>query len=296
MEITASLVKELRDITGAGLMDCKKALVETDGNIELAIDWLREKGISKAAKKASRIAAEGICTVLTKKNKAIIFELNCETDFVAQNEKYKNLVNKVAGIILKSDVKTIEQALLINTDGKTLNELLFESVAAIGENINLRRLSVVEKNDLQTFGYYIHMGGKIASLTVISGSDFDTAKDVAMQVTASSPKYLSQNDISADVINHEREILTKEALNENEEAAKPKPLEIIKKMVEGRLQKNLKEICLVNQPFIKKNDITVGEYVKAKGAVIASFERLAVGEGIEKKEDNFAEEVMSQVK
>jgi len=296
MDITASLVKELRDITGAGLMDCKKALVETDGNIELAIDWLREKGISKAAKKASRIAAEGICTVLADKNKAIIFELNCETDFVALTEKFKDLVDKVASIILHNNVQTIEQALLVNTNGKTLNEILLESAASIGEKIHLRRLHVVEKTNSQTFGYYIHMGGKIAALTVVQGSDFDTAKDVAMQVTASSPKYLSQDFIAQDVIDHEREVLTKEALNENEEAAKPKPIEIIKKMVEGRLQKNLKEICLVNQPFIKNPDTTVGEYVKAKGAVIASFERLAVGEGIEKKEDNFAEEVMSQVK
>ncbi len=296
MDITASLVKELRDITGAGLMDCKKALVETDGNIELAIDWLREKGISKAAKKASRIAAEGICTVLSENNKAIIFELNCETDFVAQNEKFKDLVGKVAKIILKNDVQTIEQALQVNTNGKTLNELLLESVAAIGENIHLRRLQVVQKTNEQTFGYYIHMGGKIAALTVVQGSDFDTAKDIAMQVTASSPKYLSQHFIAEEIITHEREVLTKEALNENEEALKPKPIEIIKKMIEGRLQKNLKEICLVNQPFIKNPDITVGEYVKAKGGVIASFERLAVGEGIEKKEDNFAEEVMSQVK
>jgi len=206
------------------------------------------------------------------------------------------LVGKVAKIILKNDVQTIEQALQVNTNGKTLNELLLESVAAIGENIHLRRLQVVQKTNEQTFGYYIHMGGKIAALTVVQGSDFDTAKDIAMQVTASSPKYLSQHFIAEEIITHEREVLTKEALNENEEALKPKPIEIIKKMIEGRLQKNLKEICLVNQPFIKNPDITVGEYVKAKGGVIASFERLAVGEGIEKKEDNFAEEVMSQVK
>lgn len=296
MEITASLVKELRDKTGAGLMDCKKALVETAGNIDAAIDWLREKGIAKAQKKADRIAAEGVCEVKIDDNKAILFELNCETDFVAQNEKFKNLVNKVASVLVKSEATNVESALQVKAEGKTLQDNLLEAVASIGENINLRRFLTLTKKPEQTFGYYVHMGGKIATLTVLNNSDFETAKDVAMQVAAASPKYLSQNDIPGDFISHEREVLTREALNENAESPKPKPEEIIRKMVEGRLQKNLKEICLVNQPFIKNPDQTVGDYVKAKGATIAVFERLAVGEGIEKKEDNFAEEVMSQVK
>ncbi|MGD9910497.1 MAG: translation elongation factor Ts [Candidatus Izemoplasmatales bacterium] len=296
MEITASLVKELRDKTGAGMMDCKKALVETDGNIDAAVDWLREKGISKAAKKASRIAAEGVCEVAVSDNRAVIFELNCETDFVAQNEKFTALVKKVSEGLLNSNATTTEEALEVLVDGKALKDLLLESVSAIGENITIRRFESVTKTDAQTFGYYIHLGGKIASLSVLNGGDFETAKDVAMHVAASNPKYLSQDDIAAEVIEHEREILTKEALNENAESAKPKPENIILKMVEGRLNKNLKEICLVNQPFIKNPDQTVEVYVKSKGAAIVSFKRLAVGEGIEKKEENFAEEVMSQVK
>ncbi len=296
MEITASLVKELRDKTGAGMMDCKKALVETDGNIDLAVDWLREKGISKAAKKASRIAAEGVCEVAALDNRAIVFELNCETDFVSQNEKFVSLVQKVSNGLLHSNASTTEEALEVVIEGKSLKELLLESVSAIGENISIRRFDAVTKTDDQVFGFYKHLGGKIASLSLLNGGNFETAKDVAMHVAASNPKYLSQDDISADVIAHEKDVLTKEALNENAEAAKPKPENIILKMVEGRLNKNLKEICLVNQPFIKNPDQSVEVYVKSNGAVIVSFKRLAVGEGIEKKEENFAEEVMSQVK
>ncbi|MDD3124042.1 MAG: translation elongation factor Ts [Candidatus Izemoplasmatales bacterium] len=296
MDITASLVKELRDKTGAGMMDCKKALVETDGNIDLAVDWLREKGIAKAAKKASRIAAEGVCEVKALGNKAIVFELNCETDFVAQNEKFVTLVNKVSDALLESNANSTEEALEVIVDGKPLKDLLLESVSAIGENINFRRYESVAKDDAQVFGFYKHLGGKISSLTVMNGGTFETAKDIAMHVAASNPRYLSQHDISSDVIEHERTVLTNEALNENAEATKPKPEAIIIKMVEGRLNKNLKEICLVNQPFIKNPDQSVEEYVKSKGTTIASFKRLAVGEGIEKKEENFAEEVMNQVK
>jgi len=226
----------------------------------------------------------------------VIFELNCETDFVAQNEKFTALVKKVSAGLLNSSASTTEEALEVVIDGKALKDLLLESVSAIGENITIRRFESVVKEDAQVFGYYIHLGGKIASLSVLNGGDFETAKDVAMHVAASNPKYLSQEDIAADVIEHERDILTKEALNENAESAKPKPENIILKMVEGRLNKNLKEICLVNQPFIKNPDQTVEVYVKSKGAAIVSFKRLAVGEGIEKKEENFAEEVMSQVK
>lgn len=296
MEITASLVKELRDKTGAGMMDCKKALVETNGNIEAAVDWLREKGIAKAAKKASRIAAEGVCEVNASGNRAIMFELNCETDFVAQNEKFVALVAKVSNALLASPAVTGEAALETVIDGKPLKDLLLESVSAIGENISFRRFEAISKTDSQVFGFYKHLGGKIASLSILNGGVFETAKDIAMHVAASSPKYLSQADISQDVIAHERDVLTKEALNENAEAAKPKPEAIILKMVEGRLNKNLKEICLVNQPFIKNPDQSVEEYVKSKGCSIASFRRLAVGEGIEKKEENFAEEVLAQVK
>ncbi|MGI6392797.1 MAG: translation elongation factor Ts [Candidatus Izemoplasmatales bacterium] len=296
MNITAALVKELRDKTGAGMMDCKKALVAVDGNIDQAIDWLREKGIAKAQKKASRIAAEGVCDIKISGDKALMFELNCETDFVAKNEKFTALVDKIGKRILDSDASSVEKALELEIEGKTIETIILEAVSNIGENINLRRMSVTKKKPSETFGSYIHMGGKIASLSVVKNGDYETAKDVAMQVAASSPQYLTSADISLDFIAKEREILTKEALNENKESPKPKPEAIIAKMVEGRLQKNLKDICLVNQPFIKNPDQQVGEYVKAKGAEITMFQRMAVGEGIEKKEENFVDEVMSQTR
>ncbi len=296
MQVTAQLVKELRDKTGAGMMDCKKALVATEGNIEQAVDWLREKGIAKAEKKASRIAAEGICAVKTAENKAIIFELNCETDFVAKNDKFVALVNKIGDALLNSNALCEECALNVIVEGKPLKEFLLEQVSSIGEKLDFRRFEVIMKEDSQQFGYYMHLGGKIASLTVLNNADFETAKDIAMHVAASNPKYLSRNDISAEVLEHEKEILTKEALNENAESDKPKPEEIIKKMVVGRLNKNLKAICLLNQEFVKNPDISVEQYVKTKGSSIVLFKRLAVGEGIEKKEDNFVEEVMNQTK
>ncbi|OQX93539.1 MAG: translation elongation factor Ts [Tenericutes bacterium 4572_104] len=296
MQITASLVKQLREKTGAGMMDCKKALVATEGNIEQAIDWLREKGISKAAKKASRVAAEGICSVKTNGNKAIIFELNCETDFVAKNEKFISLVNKIGDALLESEATTEEEAKEVKIDGKPLKEFLLEQVSAIGENLTFRRFSAFTKEDNQLFGEYIHMGGKIAVLTILNNADFEIAKNIAMQVAASNPKYVQKEDIPAAVLEHEKEVLTKEALNENAESAKPKPENIIEKMVIGRLNKNLKSICLLNQEYVKETDKTVEQYLKMTGATVALFKRLAVGEGIEKKEDNFVEEVMKQAK
>ena len=295
MQITAKLVKELREKTGAGMMDCKKALVATDGNIEEAVTWLREKGISKAEKKSSRVAAEGICEVRTDGNKAIMFELNCETDFVAKNERFVNLVKQIGDALLVSNATCNDCALEVEIDGKTLKEMLLEQIASIGENISFRRYEVITKEDNQEFGFYVHMGGKIATLTVLNNSDFETAKDVAMHVAASNPTYLSRNDISEETIKKETEILKNEAMNENAESAKPKPENIIEKMVIGRLNKNFKAICLLSQPFVKNPDQTVEQYVKAKGATIALFRRLAVGEGVEKKEENFADEVMKQV-
>ncbi len=295
MDISASLVKELRDKTGAGLMDCKKALVETNGNIDQAVDWLREKGIAKAAKKSSRIAAEGSCEVKVKGNVAVIFELNCETDFVAKNVKFLNLVSLIGDALLVSQPETNEQALQSKVNGKPLQELLLEEVSTIGENLSFRRYELVKKSENQTFGAYVHMGGKIASLTVLNGISPEAAKDTAMHVAASNPRYVSRDEISEEFINHEKEVLLKEALNENAESDKPKPQNIIEKMVEGRLSKNLKDICLLNQPFVKNPDETVEQYVKSKGVSIALFKRLAVGEGVEKKEENFADEVMRQV-
>lgn len=295
MDISAKLVKDLRDKTGAGLMDCKKALVETNGDIDQAVDWLREKGIAKAAKKASRIAAEGSCEVKVSGDVAVIFELNCETDFVAKNEKFQNLVSLIADTLLSAQPETTEAALETKVNGVPLQEVLLEQVSAIGENLTFRRYDLVKKTAEQSFGAYVHMGGKIAALAVINGNNPEVAKDMAMHVAASSPKYISRDEISVDYINHEKEVLTKTALNENEESDKPKPVNIIEKMVEGRLNKNLKDICLLNQAFIKNPDETVEQYVKSKSVSIALFKRLAVGEGVEKKEENFADEVMKQV-
>jgi len=296
MEVTASLVKELRDKTGAGMMDCKKALTATEGDMAKAIDWLREKGIAKAEKKASRIAAEGLADIAVAGDKAIVFEVNCETDFVAHGEKFAQLVAKVGAAVVASDAETAEAALEVAIGAKTVREFLLENVAVIGENITLRSVRVVRKTAGQQFGVYKHMGGKIVTLTVLNGGSADVAKDVAMHACAMNPRYLGPADIPADVTAHERDILQKEALNENATAAKPKPEAIIVKMVEGRLQKNLKEICLVNQPFVKNPDQSVDEFVRSKGASIVAFIRLAMGEGIEKKAENFAEEVMSQIK
>lgn len=294
MEITASLVKELREKTGAGMMDCKRALTETQGDLEKAVDWLREKGIAKAAKKSSRIAAEGLCDIVVNGNEALMFELNCETDFVAKNEKFQNLVAEV-GRKIAGKATTTEEALALVVDGKAVQEFLFEAVSGIGENITLRNVQVLKKTDAQTFGAYKHMGGKIITVSIVNGSA-EVAKDIAMHVAAMNPRFLNQAQISQDEIAHERDVLTKAALLENAESEKPKPEAIVLKMIEGRLQKNLKEICLVNQPFVKNPDQTVDEYVKSKGASVATFKRIAVGEGIEKKEENFAQEVMAALK
>lgn len=295
MEITASMVKDLRDKTGAGMMDCKKALTATDGDMAKAIDWLREKGISKAEKKSTRIAAEGVCDIVLNGNEALFFEINCETDFVAKNEKFIQLVKRIGEIIVANGAKCTDCALASVSNGQPLREILLENSATIGEKLSLRNVSVVTKADSQIFGAYRHMGGKIVTLSVLNGGDAETAKDVAMHVCANNPRYVDQTEIEPEVLAHEREVLTKEALNENATAVKPKPEAIVVKMVEGRLLKNLKEMCLVDQPFVKNPDISVAEYVKSKGATIASFKRMVCGEGIEKREDNFAEEVMAQV-
>lgn len=288
--ISAKDVNELRQKTGAGMMDCKKALTECNGDIEAAIDWLREKGISKAAKKADRVAAEGLCNVVTSGNTALLFELNSETDFVSKNEKFLELLESLSQGLLTSDVTDTEGALALVLEGKTVTELLSSATATIGEKITLRRVSKVVKTDSQSFGAYKHQGGRIVSLTVLEGSDEETAKDVAMHVAAINPRFLDQSQISEAEVEKERAILTQEALNEG------KPANIVEKMVVGRLNKFLQEICLVNQPFVKNPDLTVAKYVESKKGKVVSFSRLEVGEGIEKVESDFAAEVMAQVK
>ncbi len=285
MAIKASLVKELREKTGAGMMDCKKALKESDGDIDKAVDYLREKGISKAQKKADRIAAEGLTNVVKGDNKAVLYELNSETDFVAKNDHFTSLLDKIGRTVLASDAESVEETLALELEGETIEKQIMETSAKIGEKLTLRRVQVHEKNEDQVFGSYVHMGGKIASLAVLDGVDENVAKDVAMHVAAINPQYLKEDDVDASFIEHEKEVLRKEALNEG------KPEHIVEKMVTGRLNKYLKEICLIHQPFVKDQETSVGEYVKQAGGEIVAFDRIEIGEGVEKKEENFAEEV-----
>lgn len=288
--ITAQQVKELREMTGAGMMDCKKALVETNGDMEAAVTWLREKGISKAAKKVSRIAAEGVCSYKVEGNKAVTFEVNCETDFVAKSPKFAELVEEIGNALIQICPASDEAALEAEYNGAKVSDFLVNATATIGEKITLRRVAVYEKNDNQVFGAYSHMQGKIVALSVLDGDKEEVAKDVCMHVAAMSPKYLDRNSIDPEYIAKETEILRQEALNEG------KPAAIVDKMVVGRLQKSLKEVCLVEQPFVKDPDQTVAEYVKSRNCAIVSYVRIAVGEGIEKRVDNFAEEVMAALK
>ena len=289
-QITASLVKELRERTGAGMMDCKKALTQTDGNIDAAIDYLRENGIAKAAKKADRIAAEGLSYIEVKGNKAVILEINSETDFVAKNEKFVALVKNVANAILAAEPKSLEEALQVQAEGGTVEAVINEGIATIGEKLSLRRFEVLYKTDADAFGAYSHMGGRIGVLTLIEGStDEQAAKDVAMHIAALAPRYLDESEVPADVLEHEKKVLTEQALNEG------KPANIVEKMIVGRINKFLEEITVVKQKFVKDDSLTVEKFVASKGGKLAKFVRYEVGEGIEKREDNFAEEVMSQV-
>ena len=286
--ISASLVKELREATGAGMLDCKKALEATNGNIEEAVTWLREKGISKAAKKASRIAAEGLAVAKINGNKAVILEVNSETDFVAKNEEFTTLVDKIANAVLNGDAKTVEEALKLTVDGNTVEELIVEKTATIGEKLSFRRFEVVTKEDSQVFGTYSHMGGKIVALTVLS-SDSELAKDIAMQVAAMRPLYLDRTMVPAEVLEKEKTILREQAENEGLDASK---LDMI---VNGRVNKYYEEVCLVDQGFIKENKMKVNKYVESKNSNIECFVRYEVGEGMEKREENFADEVMKQI-
>jgi elongation factor Ts len=292
MAITAQMVKELREKTGAGMMDCKKALTETNGDMEKAIDWLREKGIAKAAKKADRIAAEGTTLIEVNGNTAVILEVNSETDFVAKNEGFKTLVKELAAHLLANKPATVEEALQQKMDnGVTVEEHINAAIAKIGEKITLRRFEIVEKGDNAAFGAYLHMGGRIGVLTLLEGTtNEEVAKDVAMHIAAINPKYVSRDQVSQEEIAREREVLTQQALNEG------KPENIVAKMVEGRLNKFYEEICLLEQSFVKNPDVKVRQFVESNGATVKSFVRYEVGEGIEKRQDNFAEEVMNQVR
>lgn len=292
MAVTAAQVKELRDKTGAGMLDCKNALTASDGDMDKAIDWLREKGIAKSIKKASRIAAEGLSKVVVDGNRACLVEINSETDFVAKNEQFLALVDKTAKAILASNAKTNEEALALSVDGKTLNDLFIEATATIGEKIVLRRFAIVEKADDEVFGSYIHLGGKISTLCIVKG-DEALAKDMAMQIASMAPTYVSSDDMPADVVAHEREIQTEIVKNDPSFAGKPE--KVIEGAINGKVSKSLKDMCLVDQEYFKDPGQKVAAVLKAANATVKCFVRYLVGEGIEKREENFAEEVAKQM-
>ena len=290
MNISASMVKDLRDKTGAGMMDCKKALVETNGNIDAAIDYLREKGISKAAKKAERIAAEGLSNIYIDGNNAVVVELNSETDFVAKNSEFKELLDKIGNTILKSDATDLESALALTCDGVTLNDLIISATAKIGEKISLRRFEKVTKKDNEIFGNYLHMGGKISSLVIIDGGNKEVAHDVAMQAAAMRPLYTTIDAVPEEDVEHEKSVIKEQVVNEG------KKLEYADKIIEGRIRKFFEETVLVEQTFIKDSSLTIKAYLENNNAKLISLVKYEVGEGMEKRNDDFAAEVMSQIK
>ncbi len=287
--ISASLVKDLREKTGAGMLDCKKALEATNGNMDEAIDWLREKGISKAAKKADRIAAEGIAAIAIDGNTAAIVEVNSETDFVAKNEEFTSMVKTILEAIIANDVKDVDGVLALPCSDGTINDLIVNKTAKIGEKLSLRRFARITKSDDESFGEYIHMGGKIAVLTTVKGASSEVAKDVSMHAAAMRPAYVRKEDVPTEVLEKEKAVLTEQAINEG------KPEEIAKKMVEGRIRKYYEEVCLEEQPFVKDSDLKVSAYVEKNGGSIVTMIRFEVGEGMEKREENFAEEVAKQM-
>ena len=291
--ITASLVKELRERTGAGMMDCKKALTNCDGDLAKAADWLRENGIAKAVKKAGRIAAEGLSKVVVKGNKACVVEINSETDFVAKNEQFLALVDTVANALVDAGVKTVEEANAVSVNGETIESLLINATATIGEKITLRRFEVVEKADDEVFGDYVHMGGKISVIVVLKGSDATVAHNIAMQVASMSPSYISRDYMEAEVVEKERAIQTEILKNDASLAGKPE--KVLAGIIEGRVSKTLQEMCLVDQLYILDQGMKVSQFLKNNNTAVTSMVRYAVGEGIEKREENFAEEVAKQM-
>ena len=290
-QITAALVKELRERTGAGMMDCKKALTAVEGDMDKAIDFLREKGLAAAAKKAGRIAAEGVVGSFVSADGKIgaIVEVNCETDFVAKTDGFKALVEKIAAHIVATKPADVEALLASELDGQTVEALVTASVAKIGEKIFVRRFALYEAPE-GVVAAYIHGGGKIGVIVELKGGNAELGKDVAMHVAAANPSYLERSQVPAAELEHEKEVLSEQAKNEG------KPEKIIEKMVMGRINKYYKEVCLVDQEFVKDPDQTVGKLVKAAGAEVLAFSRFQLGEGIEKKQEDFAAEVMSQIK
>lgn len=290
-QITAALVKELRERTGAGMMDCKKALTAVEGDMDKAIDFLREKGLAAAAKKASRVAAEGVvASYVSEDGKVgVIVEVNCETDFVAKTDNFKALVNAIAAHIAATNPADMDALMASEIEGKTISALVTESIAKIGENISVRRFARYEVPE-GVVAAYIHGGGKIGVLVNMQGGSAELGKDVAMHIAAANPSYLNREQVPASELEHEKEVLSEQARNEG------KPEKIIEKMVIGRIQKFYKEVCLLDQEFVKDPDQTIAKLLKANNAEVAEFARFQLGEGIEKKQEDFAAEVMSQIK
>lgn len=291
MAISAKQVMQLRNKSGVGIMAAKKALVASDGDMDKAMDYLREKGMAKAAKKSDKVAAEGLTDIEVSGNTAVILELNSETDFVAASDPFKDLLKKLAQLLVKeqpADVKAVEA--LKFDDGTTVKQAMATTTQQTGEKISLRRFQIVNKDDGDVFGPYLHQGGRIAALVVLKGADEATAKDVAMHVAAINPEFMVKEDVSQERLDHEKEVFKQETLNEG------KPAKIVDKIVEGRLNKFLSEICLADQKFVKNPDQTVAEYVASKGGKLKSFVRYEVGEGIEKKQSDIAQEVQDQLK
>ena len=289
MAVNTSLIKELRERTGAGMMDCKKALEHSDNDVEKAVDWLRENGIAKAAKKSGRIAAEGTTEIAVDGNTAVIVEVNSETDFVAINESFKSLVKEIAEAIVKSQPVDLQAAESIPCGAETLKDKIVNATATIGEKITLRRFELVTKNDNEIFGTYLHMGGKKGSVVVLSGNDAEVAQDIAMQVVATVPTYINKTDVPAEYIEKELKIRLEASKANGRELTNPKA-------IEGLKGKIADEISLVEQDFIKEEKMKVGQYLKQHNATVSKMVCYTVGEGLEKREDNFVEEVMSQMK
>ena len=294
MAITASAVKELRERTGAGMMDCKKALTECDGDMDKAIDWLREKGIANAAKKESRIAAEGLSKVIADGNYACLVEVNTETDFVAKNDHFLNLLDLTCKLILAERPSDMDAALALVSNGKTLNDLYVEAIATIGEKITLRRFAILEKGDNDVFGIYMHNGGQISVACVLENSkDEQVAKYMAMQIASMAPQYISRDDMPQDVVDHERQIQTE--IVKNDEKFVGKPEKVVLGAIEGKVSKALQDMCLVDQIYFLDPNKKCGQFLKENNTSVKAFVRYLVGEGIEKRQENFADEVAKQM-
>ncbi len=289
------LIKTLREQTGAGMLDCKKALEQSNNDLDKAADWLREKGISKAAKKADRIAAEGLANTLVNGDRALIVEINSETDFAAKNDLFKDLVNKVSNALLASNAKSLEEGLAYNYNGESVNDMIVNATAIIGEKISLRRFEIVTKKSNDVFGTYKHMGGKICSLVVLENTNSEeTAKDIAMQIAAANPTYKCKEEIPASEVEKETAIQTEIVKNDPKLAGKPEGA--LKGIIAGKVNKTFKELCLNDQEFVKDPSLTVEKYLAGKNTKVVNFVRYGVGEGMAKREENFAEEVAKQMK